>query len=156
MHMAWVRQICGRLESRYRYSNKLVYNNFPWPNATAKQREHVEEKARAVLAAREPHLPPNGLGTLADLYDPLTMPTELVKAHAELDRAVEKCYRADQFHSDRERIEFLFSLYEKLTAPLLPATPKPRGRRPRAEATTPCPTRQRTPALPGRIPPAKT
>jgi hypothetical protein len=93
------------------------------------------------------------LGTLADLYDPLTMPPELVKAHTELDRAVEKCYRAEPFRSDRERVEFLFSLYEKLTAPLLPATSKPRGRRSQTAAKTPRPTRQRTPALPGRMPP---
>ena len=85
----------------------------------------------AVLAAREPHLPPRGLATLADLYDPLAMPPELLKAHTELDRAVEKCYRPEPFHSDRERVEFLFSLHEKLTAPLLPATPKTRGRKPK-------------------------
>jgi hypothetical protein len=129
MHMAWMRQVTGRLESRYSYSAKIVYNNFPWPDATVEQRERVEEKARAVLAAREPHLPPRGLGTLADLYDPLSMPPELLRAHTELDRAVEKCYRAEPFHSDRERVEFLFSLYEKLTAPLLPAAKAKKGRR---------------------------
>ncbi len=148
MHMAWVRQVCGRLESRYRYSNKLVYNNFPWPqSATDKQRAAVEEKAQAVLAAREPHLPPRGMSTLADLYDPLSMPPELVKAHAELDRAVEKCYRPEPFQSDRERVEHLFSLYEKLTAPLLPVTPKARGRRSQTVVATPPSTRQRTPGL---------
>jgi len=150
MHMAWVRQVCGRLKSDYRYSNKLVYNNFPWPDATAGQRERVEEKARAVLAAREPHLPPRGLGTLADLYDPLAMPPELLRAHTELDRAVEKCYRVEPFHSDRERVEFLFSLYEKLTAPLLPVTPKTRGRRSQTAATVQRPSHQRTPPLPGQ------
>ena len=71
---------------------------------------------------------PRGLGTLADLYDPNTMPTELHHAHAELDRAVEKCYRPEKFNSDRERVEFLFRLYEQLTAPLLPVTPATRGR----------------------------
>jgi hypothetical protein len=151
MHMAWVKQIAGRLESRFQYSGSMVYNNFPWPDATAEQRERVEEKARAVLAAREPHLPPRGLGTLADLYDPLAMPPGLLKAHAELDRAVEKCYRSEPFHSDRERVEFLFSLYEKLTAPLLPVTPKTRGRRSQP-TTIPRPTRQRTPALLGQKP----
>ena len=150
MHMAWMRYVAGRLESRYRYSSGLVYNNFPWPNTTTEQREGVEEKAQAVLAAREPHLPPRGLGTLADLYDPLAMPPNLLKAHTELDRAVEKCYRPEPFHSDRERVEFLFSLYEKLTAPLLPVTSKPRVRGPKAESTTPRPKRQRTPALPGQ------
>ena len=67
MHMAWMRQVCGRLESRYRYSNKLVYNNFPWPTPNPEQRARIEEKAQAVLAAREPHLPPKGAATLADL-----------------------------------------------------------------------------------------
>lgn len=129
LHMAWLGHVCGRLKSDYRYSNKLVYNNFPWPNPTPEQRTRVEEKARAVLAAREPHLPPRGMSTLADLYDPLTMPTDLAKAHAALDRAVEKCYRPEPFHSDRERVEHLFHLYEQLTAPLLPAAPKTRGRR---------------------------
>ena len=130
MHMAWMRYTGGRLESRYQYSSEIVYNNFPWPNVTAKQRARVAEKSRAVLAARRPHLPPRGTATLADLYDPLSMPPALSKAHAELDRAVEQCYRAEPFRSDRERVEFLFALYEKLTAPLLPAAPKKRGRKP--------------------------
>jgi hypothetical protein len=141
MHMAWVRQVCGRLESRYRYSNKLVYNNYPWPNPAPEQRARVEAKAQAVLDARAPHLPPRGMSTLADLYDPLTMPPELHRAHEELDRAVERCYRAEKFHSDRERVEFLFHLYEQLITPLLPesprvassrtSTPRPRSRKPR-------------------------
>jgi hypothetical protein len=84
------------------------------------------------------------------LYDPNTMPAELRRAHAELDRAVEKCYRAAPFHSDRERVEFLFSLYEKLTTPLLPATPKGRSRRQEADAKPRGRTRQGTPALPGQ------
>lgn len=122
-------------------------------NPTPEQRERVEEKARAVLAAREPHLPPRGLGTLADLYDPLSMPPALAKAHADLDRAVEKCYRPEPFDSDRQRVEFLFALYEKLTAPLLPVTPKTRGRRSSRKggtATGQRPSRPRTPALPGQ------
>lgn len=151
MHMAWVRQVCGRLESRYRYSNKLVYNNFPWPeSATDKQRATVEAKAQAVLDARKPHLPPHGMSTLADLYDPLSMPPELVKAHAELDRAVEKCYRPEPFNSDRECVEFLFALYEKLTAPLLPATPKSKSRRAAIASKSPKSRRSRTPGLPGQ------
>jgi len=147
------------LKSDFQYSVKLVYNNFPWPEARAEQRERVEEKARAVLAAREPHLTPRGLATLADLYDPLAMPPELLKAHTELDRAVEKCYRPEPFHSDRERVEFLFSLYEKLTAPLLPVTAKTRGRRSQTAATTPRPGKQKTPGLYAQklkvIPPGK-
>ena len=88
----------------------------------------MEKAARAVLTAREPHLPPHGTGTLADLYDPLTMPAALAKAHADLDRAVERCYRAEPFRSDRERVEHLFRLYEQLTAPLLPVTKTKRTR----------------------------
>ena len=81
---------------------------------------------------------------------------ELLKAHTELDRAVEKCYRPEPFHSDRERVEFLFSLYEKLTAPLLPVTPKTNGRRSQIAATGPRPRKQRTPALPGQSSPPAT
>jgi hypothetical protein len=128
MHMAWMRTVGGRLKSDYQYSASMVFNTFPWPKPTAEQRARVEEKARGVLAAREPHLPPRGTATLADLYDPNTMPRELVRAHQELDRAVERCYRAAAFHSDRERVEHLFRLYEELTSPLLPSAPRRRGR----------------------------
>jgi hypothetical protein len=147
MHMAWMRVVCGRLESRYRYSAKLVYNNFPWPNATPQQRARVQDKARAVLTAREPHLPPRGMSTLVDLYDPLIMPASLVRAHAELDRALERCYREEQFQSDRERVEFLFRWYEQVTAPLLPAPPRQRGKPGRTPAAQ-RPRRGRTPGLP--------
>lgn len=85
----------------------------------------------ASTAAREARALPAKTATLADLYDPLTMPPELLKAHTELDRAVEKCYRPEPFHSDRERVEFLFALYERLTARLLPATKSRRARQPR-------------------------
>ncbi len=118
MHMAWVRQVCGRLESRYRYSAKLVYNNYPWPQTpTAKRRSAVEAAAQEVLKAREEHLK-KGV-TLADLYHPAAMPSRLVKAHAALDRAVDRCYRTQPFTTERQRVEFLFALYERLTAPLL-------------------------------------
>jgi MmeI, DNA-methyltransferase domain/MmeI, target recognition domain/MmeI, N-terminal domain/MmeI, helicase spacer domain/MmeI, C-terminal domain len=141
MHMAWVRQVCGRLESRYRYSNKLVYNNFPWPEkCTDARREAVENRARRVVELRKEFgdgrhgfLPARKSGgapaTLADLYDPLAMPPALVKAHAELDRAVDLCYRREPFETERQRVEYLFALYEKLTAPLLPATKSKRARR---------------------------
>jgi hypothetical protein len=148
MHMAWVRTVTGRLETRIQYSVKLVYNNFPWPNPTPEQRAKVEEKARAVLAAREPHLPPAGMSTLADLYDPLTMPAPLAKAHTELDRAVERCYRKDAFTSDRERVEHLFRLYEQLSTPLLPASPKPRTRKSPEPAVPTNPSRARAPIIP--------
>ena len=121
IHMAWVRQVCGRLESRYRYSNKLVYNNFPWPESpTEKQRAAVEAAAQSVLDTRDAHLAKRE--TLADLYDPVAMPSALVRAHARLDRAVDRCYRTQPFATDRQRVEYLFSLYEKAsTAPLIPA-----------------------------------
>jgi hypothetical protein len=123
MHMAWVRQVCGRLESRYRYSASLVYNNYPWPEApTAKQRAVVEAAAQAVLDARKKF--PEA--TLADLYDPLAMPKDLVKAHADLDRAVDLCYRPQPFDTDRHRVEHLFALYEKLIAPLIAPAKKAR------------------------------
>lgn len=137
MHMVWVRQVCGRLESRYRYSNKLVYNNFPWPTEIeARRQQAVETAAQAVLDARATHLPPRGSATLADLYDPLSMPDTLITAHTNLDRAVDRCYRPDAFHNDRERVEFLFALYERLAAPVLPATPRRRGRNPGQTSTS--------------------
>jgi hypothetical protein len=128
MHMAWVRQVCGRLESRYRYSNKLVYNNFPWPqDATDKQQAAVAAAAEHVLATRDTF---KGQ-TLADLYDPLAMPKALRDAHKGLDRAVDKCYRAQPFTSERQRVEYLFDLYQRLITPLTAATPKrPARRRP--------------------------
>ena len=177
MHMDWMRHVTGRLESRYQYSVKLVYNNFPWPQLDvsipdygtpcaddscvreaaaraywssyhegnveeeAKARERhkagllkgdakkvaaVEEKAQTVLDVRAKYT----ASTLADLYDPSSMPSDLVKAHADLDRAVDRCYRSAPFTSDRQRVEFLFTLYETLTAPLLPVEKqeKMRGR----------------------------
>ena len=134
MHMAWVRQVAGRLESRYRYSAKLVYNNYPWPEApTDKQRAAVEAKAQAVLDARAAF--PNAC--LADLYDPVSMPAKLAKAHAELDRAVDACYRRAPFANERERVEYLFALYEKLTAPLVSTSKPPRRRGPKRPRRAP-------------------
>ena len=113
MHMAWIRYTAGRLKSDYRYSIGLVYNNFPWPpNPTAKQKAKVEQTAQAVLAARAAFLN----STLADLYDPLTMPAQLTKAHAALDKAVDRCYRPRSFTNELNRMQFLFALYEELTA----------------------------------------
>ena len=140
MHMAWVRQVGGRLESRYRYSNRLVYNNFPWPQSpTQAQQEAVENCAQRVLElrlefgdGRHGFLPAKKCqtvpATLADLYDPVAMPAPLMRAHEALDRVVDRCYRSEPFPSDRHRIEYLFALYEKITSPLLPAA-KPKGRR---------------------------
>jgi hypothetical protein len=127
MHMAWMRQTAGRLESRYQYSGSMVYNTYPWAGAvTDKQRAAVEAAAQAVLNARAQY----PTSTLADLYDPLTMPAPLLKAHQQLDRAVDRCYRPEPFPSDRHRVEYLFALYEQITAPLVAAAkPARKGRR---------------------------
>ena len=110
MHMTWVRAVCGRLEMRYRYSKDVVYNNFPWPEKpTEKQINKIENAAQKVLEARE--LFPNS--SFADLYNPLTMPEPLVKAHNELDKAVDLAYRSQPFTSETNRMEFLFWLYEQ-------------------------------------------
>lgn len=129
MHMAWLHQVCGRLKSDFRYSTRLVYNNYPWPDeCSAKQQTGIEKAAQAVLDARAEFLPPNGDATLAELYDPISMPPKLVKAHASLDRAVDLCYRPQPFATERQRVEFLFALYEKLTAPLIPPVSKRKRR----------------------------
>jgi len=113
MHMAWVKTVCGRLESRYRYSKDNVYNNYPWPeNPTGKQVKAIETAAQKVLDTRL--LFPNS--SLADLYDPLTMPPALLKAHNELDKVVDLAYRQQVFTSEANRMVFLFELYEKYTA----------------------------------------
>ena len=115
MHVAWMAHVGGRLESRFQYSGGLVYNTFPWPDVGPQQRKNIEALAQAVLDARA--LPKNATSSLADLYDPDTMPAELRKAHRELDAAVDKLYRPRGFKSDRERVEHLFPLYEALVQP---------------------------------------
>jgi hypothetical protein len=112
MHMVWINHTCGRLKSDYRYSKDIVYNNYPWPETpTDKQKQSVEEAAHAVLDARSKF--PDS--SLADLYDPNTMPPALVKAHQQLDKAVDQCYRSQSFTTEAKRIEYLFELYEKYT-----------------------------------------
>ena len=124
-HMAWVRVVCGRIKSDFRYSTNLVYNNYPWPESpSVKQRAAVEAATQVVLDARKKVRD----ATLADLYDPLAMPKDLVKAHADLDRAVDLCYRPQPFDTDRQRVEHLFALYEILTAPLMATGKKGRGK----------------------------
>ena len=169
MHMAWVRAVCGRLESRYRYSKDIVYNNFPWPQlpdpasvgahgtgatdndtpiaplrcaptrdgaGDSRYRAAIEAAAQAVLDARAQF---EG-ATLADLYDPLTMPPALVKAHAALDKAVDAAYLAAEkaagrkppkLDTDAERVAFLFQRYQALTS-LLPADKPKKAARKRA------------------------
>lgn len=115
MHMTWLKNVCGRLKSDYNYSNNIVYNNYPWPdNPNDKQIKAIETSAQRVLDARLQF--PNS--SLADLYDPLTMPPALIKAHNELDKAVDLAYRAQAFTSEANRMVFLFELYEKYTADL--------------------------------------
>jgi len=115
MHMAWVSHTCGRLESRFRYSNVLVYNNFIWPeNISEKQIRAIEKASQKILDVRAEF--PNS--SLAHLYNPLTMPPTLVKAHQDLDKAVDLAYRSKPFTIEAKRIEFLFELYEKHTADL--------------------------------------
>jgi hypothetical protein len=120
IHMTWMRTICGRIKSDFRYSNTLVYNNFPWPQPTPAQEQAIEAAAQSILDARL--LFPNS--TLADLYDPLAMPEQLTKAHRTLDRAVDAAYRRQPFDNERVRMEYLFSLYQQLTAPLTAAIAK--------------------------------
>ena len=115
IHMVWVKNMCGRIKSDYRYSNDLVYNNYPWPAyPSEKQIKAIETAAQNVLDARSEF--PNS--SLADLYNPLTMPPVLVKAHNELDKAVDLAYRPQAFTSEANRMVFLFELYEKYTANL--------------------------------------
>jgi hypothetical protein len=126
MHMAWVRNVAGRLKSDFRYSSQLVYNTFPWPSdPTDKQKVAIEEAAQSVLDARAAHTE----ASLADLYDPIAMPPDLRKAHQTLDKAVDAAYGKKTFTTDAERVAFLFELYHKYTS-LLPAPEvKPRRKK---------------------------
>ena len=123
MHQAWIHNVCGRIKSDYRYSNDIVYNNFPWPETPSeKQAKTVEDAAQKVLDTRANY----STSSLADLYDPLTMPPDLVKAHQELDKAVDLCYRPQPFINETKRIEFLFELYDRYTAGLFAVEKKPK------------------------------
>ncbi len=126
MHMSWMRTVCGRIKSDYRYSNTIVYNNFPWPeNSTEKQKIEIEKWSQAVLDARLQF--PDA--SLADLYNPLTMPPVLLKTHQSLDKAVDAAYGKTNFKSEAERVAYLFELYQKCTS-LLPvdtSNPKRKG-----------------------------
>lgn len=156
MHWAWIQLTAGRLKSDLRYSVKLTYNTFPWPfceqnPADASVKRHVdaiEKEAQGVLDARERYLHPGAAqagadaprsATLADLYDPLTMPPDLLKAHQRLDAAVDAAYSQAaggkrRYASEAERVAFLFGLYQRLDAALAPTTPPKPARRPRKAA----------------------
>ena len=111
VHMAWMRVVCGRLEMRYRYSKDVVYNNFPWPEVTEEQRKKIEQTAQGILDSRA--LYPDS--SLADLYDPLTMPPELRKAHRDNDQAVMAAYGFPTTLTEPEVVARLFTLYSQLT-----------------------------------------
>ena len=111
-HNAWVRVVCGRLKSDYRYSNSIVYNNFIWPDPTPDQRTAIEQCAQAVLDARANH--PGK--SLADLYDPDKTPGDLLSAHKALDRAVESAYGVDFGGGEEKIVAHLFKLYAEKTA----------------------------------------
>ena len=100
IHMAWMRAVSGRLESRYQYSNSITYNNFPWPALQANIHAPLEACAQAVLDARAAH----ANASLADLYDPLTMPANLLKAHQALDKAVDAAYGYKGANTDAARV----------------------------------------------------
>lgn len=110
IHMSWMRVVAGRLKSDYRYSKDIVYNNFPWPDPTDQQKESIEKAAQGVLDARVNY--PDS--SLADLYDPLTMPPDLVKAHNILDRAVKSAYGSKSFATEAERVAELMERYQQL------------------------------------------
>ena len=111
VHMAWMRAVCGRLETRYRYSKDVVYNNFPWPTPTEKQKAKIEQTAQAILDARA--LYPDS--SLADLYDEAAMPIELRKAHQDNDRAVMAAYGFDPKLDESQIVAELFKMYQELT-----------------------------------------
>lgn len=128
MHMAWMRTVTGRMKSDYMYSVGVVYNTYPWPDLDDKSKAKLTQTGQAILDARAAW--PDS--TLADLYDPDTMPANLRKAHQANDKAVDRLYRKKPFESERERVEHLFMLYEEMTAPMLAATKsKPRRGRTR-------------------------
>lgn len=109
VHMAWMRAVCGRLKSDYRYSKDIVYNNFPWPEATDEQRAEIAQAAQRILDARQ--LYPDS--SLADLYDPTLMPHELLKAHRDNDRLVMRLYGFPTSMTETECVAQLFKLYQK-------------------------------------------
>ena len=112
VHMAWMRAVCGRLKSDYRYSKDVVYNNFPWPTPTDEQRARIEQTAQAILDARE--LYPDC--SLADLYDEATMPPELRKAHQQNDKAVMQAYGFwGKLNSESACVAELMRMYQGLT-----------------------------------------
>ena len=112
MHMAWIRTVCGQLETRIRYSSTLGYNTFPVHTLTEDEKDALNKSARRILLARASH--PEK--TLADMYDPDKMPTDLREAHDENDHLVDQLYKKGGFTNDEDRLTALFALYEQMTA----------------------------------------
>ncbi|MEA3010820.1 MAG: hypothetical protein QOJ91_2512, partial [Sphingomonadales bacterium] len=113
LHLVWIATVCGKLETRYRYSNTLGWNTFPVPKTiTEGDKADLTRTAENILLAREAHFP----ATIADLYDPETMPDDLRRAHDENDEVLERIYIGRRFRNDTERLEKLFELYTKMTA----------------------------------------
>ena len=112
LHLVWIATVCGKLETRYRYSNTLGWNTFPVPTLTDKNKADLARCAEDILLAREAHFP----ATIADLYDPESMPADLREAHERNDEVLERIYVGRRFRNDTERLEKLFDLYTKMTA----------------------------------------
>lgn len=111
MHHVWVSTVCGKLETRIRYSSTLGWNTFPLPKLTEQNKADLTHCAENILLAREAHFP----ATIADLYDPEAMPADLRRAHDENDEVLERIYIGRRFRNDTERLEKLFELYTKMT-----------------------------------------
>jgi hypothetical protein len=112
LHNLWLKITSGRLGMGYRYSVKLSYNTFPFPDISKEKKEDINRAVFRILEEREKH--PEK--TLAELYDPEKMPAGLCAAHQANDEVIERCYRSKPFESDEERLEYLFKLYEKMIA----------------------------------------
>lgn len=110
VHMAWMRAVCGRMKSDYQYSGATVYNTFPWPNATEAQKQKIEQTAKGILDARALYKE----SSLADLYDPLTMPVELRRAHTANDKAVMGAYGFSLKMKEEDCVAELMKMYQKL------------------------------------------
>jgi len=120
IHLVWIATVCGKLETRYRYSNTLGWNTFPVPPLTEKNKADLTRCAKDILLAREAHFP----ATIADLYDPEEMSEDLRAAHERNDEKLERIYIGRRFRNDTERLEQLFDLYTKMTAAKAPRKPK--------------------------------
>ena len=112
LHLVWIATVCGKLETRYRYSNTLGWNTFPVPLLTEKNKADLTRCAEDILLTREAHFP----ATIADLYDPDTMPADLRAVHDRNDEVLERIYIGRRFKNDTERLEKLFEMYTKMTA----------------------------------------